>query len=678
MSKIRIKIHSMASTLTVILLIAIIVPLALNGILSYLTSKGIVQNTETEKMVLYSRIVKTDIENRMATAEQVMAFIKADMTMEQFYKQMMDESYTYEDIQGVSKTLEGYFNSIAGFSAGIFITNKQGNVIVGEKDNYDNLNIQDEEYFKGAIAGSKVVSNPLKLRNSTHLVSILAAPLLTKGGDFIGVIAIQLRLDTMFVAARTVKFGKTGSIIILNDDGTILFDKNDSSLIMNSKFSELNGASTLKAWEKILEGNGGKTTVEYEYKGGKLASFETAYRWRVIAQIDKSEFDRTANLIGWQTIAMIIIFTILGIIFSYLTGKAITKPLVKLKASVSQIEHGDLSGEINIKAKNEIGDLASVFSKMVYSIKNLIQEIQNSSNTVKSYTEMLVLSAEETASASEKISHSVVAVAKDTEVQIGDLQSCLKTVEAFADKLEIVNDGMKVLADISGENSEKSNMGIHTVSELIKENNNVNRKTDETQAVIRELSSKSVEIRSVLDIIDGIASQTNMLALNASIEAARAGEAGKGFAVVANEVRKLAEQTTAATKDIEKVIIQIEKNIEYSVGGMQQVKNTTVAQTAGIKNTMKLFEHINEKIKILDDNIGSVQTSIKGITSEKEIMVKDISRVAELIENTGYSVQNAATLVEGQNASIEEVKAALDELNSMANKLDQLIDKFKV
>jgi methyl-accepting chemotaxis protein len=375
---------------------------------------------------------------------------------------------------------------------------------------------------------------------------------------------------------------------------------------------------------------------------------------------------------------MIIIFAVLGILFSYIAGKAISKPLIRLKTSVSQIENGDLTGIINIRAKNEIGELASVFNKMVSSIKNLILEIQNSSNTVKTYTETLVASAEETANASEKISHSVVEVAKDSEVQIKNLQSCLRTVETFADKLEVVNEGMKTLAYISSENSDKSNIGIRTVNELIKENDNVNQKTDETQEVIKELSAKSVEIRKVLDIIDNIASQTNLLALNAAIEAARAGEAGRGFAVVANEVRNLAEQTTAATKDIEKVIMQIETSIEQSVDGMQQVKNTTLIQTNEIVNTMKIFEDISDKIKVLDENIGSVQVSIEGMAIEKETMVKDINRVTKLIENTGYSVNDAATLVEGQNASIEEVKAALEELNSMAIKLDELIDKFKV
>ncbi|MFZ5352517.1 MAG: methyl-accepting chemotaxis protein [Bacillota bacterium] len=670
-----IKLQGMAATLTVILLIAIIVPLAVNGILTYIASKGIVEKSEVEKMNLYARIVRTDIENRIATAEQVMSFIKSDKLMTSYYQLMYTNTYTYQDTTLVSEALSGYFKSIAGFGAGIFIADKNGRVLVGDNTDYKDMNIAQEEYFKSAMTGSKVISNPVKFKGMT--AAILASPILTSGGDVVGVLNIAMRLDTMLVAAKSVKFGKTGGIVVLNSDGTVLYHKNPD-FIMNKKFQELEGKKMTEAWDKILNGRSGEETVSYNFEGDKLACFTDARNWKVVVEVDKSEFNKTANSVRLQTIGLIIVFAAIGLFFSYITGKKLSDPLVRLKESVSRIESGDLTGEINIKAKNEIGELASVFSNMVSSIKHLIGEIQNSSNTVKGYSETLVLSAEETAKASEKISSSVVEVSRDTELQIKDLQSCLLTIEAFAQKLETVNDGMKMLAKISSINSEKSGEGIKTVNELITENNNVNAKTDETQAVIKDLSYKSKEIRKILDIIVEIASQTNLLALNAAIEAARAGEAGKGFAVVASEVRNLAEQTTSATKDISRIIKEIEASVEQSVGGMEQVKNSTSLQTEEIMNTMNLFKDISSKIKELDDNIGSVQNSIEGITAEKETVVKDISRVTKLLENTGFAVHEAAMLVEGQNASIEEVKAALVELNDMAAKLDELVDRFRL
>lgn len=675
----RIKIHSMAVVLIFTLLTAIIVPLLINGYMTYRESEALSQATETEKMNLYAKIIKTDIENRIMNAEQVMSVIKADREMKNFYGILGRKQHTPEDLQNVTTILSNYAGSIAGFSVGVFIADRDGHIIVGDSPDMIGQDISDTGYFKAALAGKQNLGAPyMSNQKNNYPISVFASPLFDNGMNTVGVVCIRLRLDTVFASAKNAKFGDTGNVYILGKDGSILYHR-DSSLVMTRRFDELEGKGIKEGWDAVLkDGDGEGQGLEYSYNGSKLASYSTVRDWIILVEMDESEFNKNAVRLRNQTMGLIAVFTVLGVLFSFFIGRSIAAPIVKLKDSVKRIQQGDLTTGIKVEARSEIGELAAVFRSMLESMKTLIGEIQRSSNTVKSFAGTLVLSAEETASASEKISGTVISAAKDTRVQIENLQMCLETVEKFAGKLEGMGAGMGNLAGISKENSEKSQEGIAAVNRLIEENDRVNAKTDETQENIKELNQKSVEISRILDIIQDIAGQTNLLALNAAIEAARAGDAGKGFAVVASEVRKLAEQTTGATSSIGRIIGEIEDSIDKSVSGMQQVKETILMQTDEIGNTKKLFGDINDKINELDQHIGLMQYSIRDIVREKTAVVTDINSVTKSIEETGLCVQDAAALVQGQNASISEIKTAMEELNALATKLDELVDTFIV
>ncbi len=220
--------------------------------------------------------------------------------------------------------------------------------------------------------------------------------------------------------------------------------------------------------------------------------------------------------------------------------------------------------------------------------------------------------------------------------------------------------------------------GRKSVETTIRSISDIKSLTDKTSNDLKELENLSVEIKGIIGTINAIATQTNMLALNASIEAARAGEHGRGFAVVAEEVRKLAEQSGVESDGITKVVIEMVRKIENAVQSMTESKQAVESGVVKAEDTDVAFLKIAESIGLVSKDVKRIVEITDDEVSSSEVILNLIDTVSSLSESNSANAEEVAASVEEQTALLESIAAGSQELTAMANDLNHLVEKFKV
>jgi methyl-accepting chemotaxis protein len=216
------------------------------------------------------------------------------------------------------------------------------------------------------------------------------------------------------------------------------------------------------------------------------------------------------------------------------------------------------------------------------------------------------------------------------------------------------------------------------ITDLYEKTENSKKKNRDVHNIIEEVNAATGNAESITKLITQISEQTNLLALNASIEAARAGEAGRGFAVVADEIRKLAENTGNATKDINEIISNIQIKAVSAVGIMNEVDQMAQSNDKAINNTGDAFKKIEQKLEKLVSKIMEVRQVSGDISDNKEIIIDAIQNISAITEETSASTQEVSSSAEEQLASIQEIMSLTKTSNELAIELQENVEKFKV
>ncbi|SET29191.1 Methyl-accepting chemotaxis protein [Natronincola peptidivorans] len=379
-----------------------------------------------------------------------------------------------------------------------------------------------------------------------------------------------------------------------------------------------------------------------------------------------------------RSIIVAAIIAIMSIIIIYIAVQRTAKPIKLLAASTDKIALGDLTEEIEVKSKDEIGSLANSFSIMVKNVKNMIEKIMVTSNNMNSFSDKLVASAQQNATVSDQIAKATEEVAAGASEQVKKTNHVKKNVEDVSNKIKNIVGNIEDLKTStmsmveSAQKSRKEMQEMNQQIEAIKESSHVSSTT------MKNLSATSEEIGKIVDVINGIANQTNLLALNAAIEAARAGEAGKGFTVVAEEIRNLAEQSV---KSAENITTLIQETQEKSKAAIITIDDSTSQVDKGqqiVERVGHSFEGIVATINENQDLFKNLETAMMDLNkmfTNTTTLIQDIKFIAE---DTAANTEEVAASTEEQMASVEEITSSMEQLNEMVNELNHLITQFKI
>jgi len=381
------------------------------------------------------------------------------------------------------------------------------------------------------------------------------------------------------------------------------------------------------------------------------------------------------------SIAITVLALLIGVAVGILIIKQITTRLNDSVKFLGDIASGDFSQNVtehSMKDQSEFGALSQSVDRMNRNIRALIKQLLNTSEQVAAASEELTASAEQSAQASNQIAESITEVAKGAEKQLEMAVATNNIVEEMAKGIHQVTENTAEVSRSTDKTSTAAIEGGKAIEKTVLQMGTIEKRTDDTADVISELEGKSKQIDTIVGLISNIAAQTNLLALNAAIEAARAGDAGRGFSVVAEEVRKLAEQSAHATKDITELIVDVQAKTKTAVDFMNESKREVKMGSELVDLAGKNFNEILTMIKVVADEINEISAATEELTSGTEDVVTAANRISGETKKTAEATQSVSAATEEQSASMQEIASASTHLSKMAADLQNEIQKFKI
>lgn len=542
------------------------------------------------------------------------------------------------------------------------------------------VNVNDRDYFKAIMAGSSSEITPPLIAKATGLIDIfISVPIKDDQKVVQGLIGASITVNTVQQIADNLKWGETGYGIMVAKDGTFIQHPNQE-FIMKRKITESEDLSIRELGAKMLQGNPG--VFRYEVDGmKKIAFYQTvpATGWAVATVVDEKEFfapaTRTAKVMAVLIVAVLAVLT--GVI--WFVAKRMTQPIHALVTHAQKVSQGELTMKaLEVKSDDEIGKLAAAFNEMTRNLMNLVKEIADTTNQVAVASEELTSSADQSAQAVNQVAGVISQVAAGTEKQLKAVEDAASVVGQMSDSMRHIAEKANTVADTSGKSADEAQKGSKTMEKTVIQMKHIEETVTRSAQVVAKLGERSQEIGAIVDTISNIAGQTNLLALNAAIEAARAGDAGRGFAVVAEEVRKLAEQSQEAAKQIADLIADIRQDTDSAMTAMNNETEEVQLGTRIVDGAGQTFQEIFRSFAEVSDQIKEISALIQQVAGGSQQIVSAVRDIDAISKDTAGQSQTVSAATEEQSAAMEEIASSSQTLARMAEELRKTIGQFKV
>lgn len=457
---------------------------------------------------------------------------------------------------------------------------------------------------------------------------------------------------------------------VVQNDGTMLYHPTKEKVGQPVENAVIKGVV-----QQLQDGKKpGTTVVEYDFNGTTKYSAYTILNNENILVLTADESEALAGIttVTGVAVGIIAIVVLIAIIISFIMGRRLMRPLVKVSTIIEDVANGNIEADFSVvkESNDEIGLIIEKMKELTQSLGSIVGKIRNSSDTMSSNSYELNDTSSQTLAANNEISKAVEDVAEGSTGMAASISKINENLLEMSNETKDINESVNEIRNQTTAVQDSSKI----MNDKIKSMQDSSHKMDEgISAISKRIETVNTtvdKVSNIVSVIEEISSETNLLSLNASIEAARAGDAGKGFAVVAQEIRVLSDNTNTELENIKQIISSLVEECRYCVQASGTIVEDNAKQKEEIKAVLDEFGSLDEQIQKTAEKADEIEELVTAMIELNDDITKSSNSL------TDVSAANAAA-TEEMNANIEELNAMMHGVSEMAGHMNNESDGLK-
>lgn len=673
-----------------------IIPIILLGFISYNNAFNSIKDTATKASFETLKQLRENIEIKLSNYEEISTQIIINDSVQQFIN-LKSNNLTEEETQ-LNQKVNNLLSNFTYTNPQIYnitlLTKNKINIDTLNSDYpddvYDKLNnsslMDKARTFAGRgfwVGRHGELDQQRSNKNTNYGLSLVRLVNSTALNEEMGLLVIDLRLELVESIIKEINLGDSSEIHLVSlDKRDIAFEIVEGE---SKRIDTNNSGNQITEMDFYSKMNDIEGTFLDKYKGQeymmtytKVVTLNGDSGYILVCLIPTSNFKAAAG--GIRTVTFI--FTLVAIVFALVIGFylafGISKAINRILNLSKKVASGDLTVKVDVVSKDELGVLSESINSMVESMRNLISNAADTALTVIKSAQTVASTTEQISIVSNEITRTIQQISAGSSAQAEDTEQGANQMKDLAMKINTVADYARAIESYSSEAIKLTEDGLNSVMDL---ENKAKDTTDITRTIItdaKELNTHSQLIGQIVKVISNIAEQTNLLALNAAIEAARAGEAGRGFAVVSDEIRKLAEQSASATREISTIIRNTQNQTARVVESAEVSENILKSHNIAVENTLAVFKNISSSMMELADKVSKISKDMEDMESYKNSTLSAMHNISAVSQEIAASTEEVSASTQEQLSAIEELSAFAKQLDETAKILNESIKSFKV
>ncbi len=467
--------------------------------------------------------------------------------------------------------------------------------------------------------------------------------------------------------------GEDGYVGLITCDGAEFVTENGSVIAPETAVF-----TDKEFYERALAASEDTGAEEVEYQGEKyMFLYQKMGKSAMIAVLipNRLLLAQAAD-IKQLTMIISILAAVVALVLGTVISQSFSGTIRSLVKRLKRVADGDLTVEVHSKRKDEFRVLSDGIASMIHNMKKLITDITEASEELTGAAVQVSDSSNMFMQTSRNIQLSISEIEKGVTRLDTDSADCLNQMDGLSGKITSVSDNASEISQLTAAAGGCIVEGMQSMEGLTESAKSTTRITAEVITAIEALEEKSRSIGNIIEAINEIASQTNLLSLNASIEAARAGEAGKGFAVVAEEIRKLADQSLMSANQIGEIIDEMISNTVDVVDIAKQAESVVASQEGAVESTTRSFQEIDKQVSRLMEALQMISDSVDNMDSDRSATLGSIESISAVSAQAAASSQEVYATADKQLAAITKLETASGQLQKRASQLRESLKQF--
>ena len=656
---------SIKTRLVSVMLLTAAVPLLVALVVSYISSTSKAESDAQENLQWQANYIESEfaaiIEKNITSMQTLASSPATKMYLSEGGNESL-EADMLAQLEAINEIFDDGNVTIITSKSGKQLLRTDGNTLADAAGSDD---------FEAAIKGQIYISNAMASKSTGEMIMTIIVPVYGFDNSVIGLVqrnyALSAVHDFLAANAEDAFVVDRDAIIAAHSQFTVSAEDEPKS-VAGDAFMTSSASSGF--YEVVNHSNNSRSYLAYVR--------EPISGYTVAVSFSKSVVMASAQRSAAIVIIVGVILLIIAVIISIIMAKAFTSPIKDINKSLSDLSEGRFTNITSNKGrKDEFGHMIENTNSVITTLGNIVSKIKQSASSVGSSSEELADMANQISQTADDVSTAVQEIATGATQQADEIQGASENVGLIGDAVSDVQNSTNNLSELANKMKEASEISSKSLTSLQDSSSEMTEKIDE---ISRTIGSTQTAVNNISDKVEGItsiATQTNLLSLNASIEAARAGEAGKGFAVVAEEIGKLAEDSKQMADEIKTEMENLLQQSKAAVSAAEDVRQGNNDQQIALGETLESVNGMLEDIRSTVDGVHLITNGANTCENSKNAVVDTMSALSAISQENAASSEETGASMEELSATVTTLAGAASDLKDIAEELNKEMEFFK-